>query len=150
MPFTCTNPSNLLVHQVRHHVQTSKLTHLAYHFRIQYNDIHCHHLSVLITTHFPFVKLTGNVSVTLPFQKAPVKCSIPKPLLAEHFLIWILLFTSSASSPWLSRHLYLVPKTIPLSIKLKRVHGINYSNRFYIRLFYAVPLYVIIIIANKK
>lgn len=42
--FTVQIPLFFLVHQVRHHVQTSYQPHLAYHFRIQYNDIHCHHL----------------------------------------------------------------------------------------------------------
>ena len=42
--FTVQIPRFLLVHQVRQLVQSSYQLHLAYHFRIQYNDIHCHHL----------------------------------------------------------------------------------------------------------
>ena len=42
--FTVQIPRFLPVHQVHHHVKTSYQLPPAYHFRIQYNDIHCHHL----------------------------------------------------------------------------------------------------------
>ena len=42
--FTVQIPRFLPVHQVRHQIKTSYQLPLAYHFRIQYNDIHCHHL----------------------------------------------------------------------------------------------------------
>lgn len=49
----------------------------------------------------------------------------------------ILLFTSSASSPcYLAFYLVLNHPTFD---QIKKRHGINYSNRFYIRLLYAVP-----------